>query len=215
MNILRLRKAILASFIGIFAVTLVGCGGKNGDLNPEIVGINGPTVELIDGRFIMSMTFENLKFDGGITLPIPKYPNSSLAIGPDFESDGMLLVFTVAIEDFVSVGGNGLNPQKLPGGRPLPGVASGQFPAIALKVPQVFDTIFYVGPKMMGLFVPFEKLNLNGGILSFRFHDKDGVKVGTVSLVGQDIEKKNAGILVMINIDDRIQTSINNFMAAL
>ena len=197
------------------SVGLVGCGGAGGGLNPEIAGVKGPNVELIDGRFLLSMAFANINVAGGITIPIPKYPNSSLSIGPDFETDGMLVVLTVAVEDFVNIGDRGLDPQKLPGGRPLPGVGAGQLPAIALRIPEILNSVLYVGPKVLGFFVPFKKLDLAGQILSFRFHDKAGVRVGNISLVGQDANKENGGILVLINIDKRIQTAINMQMAGL
>lgn len=213
---LRYYKNILTvSFALILSIGLVGCGGQGGGLNPEIAGVKGPNVELIDGRFLLSMSFANINLSGGTTIPIPKYPNSSLSIGPDFETDGMLVVLTVAVEDFVNVGVQGLDPQKLPGGRPLPGVSSGQLPAIALRVPQLLNSVLYVGPKVLGFFVPFKRLNLQGQILTFRFHDKAGIRVGNISLVGHDQNQENGGILVLINIDQRIQTAINMQLAGL
>lgn len=212
---LRFKSLITASLALAFSVGLVGCGGQGGGQNPTIAGISGPTVELIDGRFLLTMSFSNVNVNAGVTIPIPKYPNSSLSIGPDFATDGMLLVLTVSVEDFVNVGANGLDPQKLPGGRPLPTVSSGQLPAIALQVPQILNSIFYVGPQVLGFFVPFNRLNLAGTILSYRFYDKSGVAVGSISLVGQDANKQNAGLLVLINIDKRIQTAMNMQLASL
>ena len=213
--ILKTKKLTILCVLTLFSTGLVGCGGSGTGLNPEIAGVAGPDVEMVDGKFILSMAFENINFDGGLTVPVPKYPNSSLSVGPDFESDGMLIVFTVAIEDFVNINDRYMDPQTLPGGRPLPGVASGALPALALKIPEVLNSVFYVGPKVMGFFVPFNKLDLKGGILTFRFHDKDGVRVGNISLVGEDQVGTNAGLLVLINIDNRIQTSINSHMASL
>lgn len=206
------RNALLVIALSL---GLVGCGGgQNGGLNPEIAGVKGPNVELVDGRFILSMAFTNIPITGGITIPIPKYRNSSLSLGPDFETDGMLIVLTVAVEDFVDVGDRGLDPQKLPGGRALPGVAAGQLPAIALRVPELLNSVLYVGPKVIGFFVPFKRLDLAGQILTFRFHDKAGVRVGNISLVGQDPNKENGGILVLINIDQRIQTAMQMMLAS-
>jgi hypothetical protein len=209
------RKLVTLTLAFVFSVTLVGCGGSGSGTNPNIAGVTGPTVELVDGRFILSMGFSNVALNGGVTLPIPKYPNSSLSIGPDFASNGMLIVLTIAVQDFVNVNANGLNPQTLPGGRPLPGVAQGALPAIALQVPQLLNSVFYVGPQVLGFFVPFKGLNLAGAILTYRFFDKTGVQVGNISVVGQDQNKQNGGILVLVNIDSRIQTAINAAMAAL
>jgi hypothetical protein len=209
------RKCLVVVGALTLSIGLVGCGGQGGGLNPEIAGVKGPNVELLDGRFLLSMAFANLNVSAGITIPIPKYPNSSLSIGPDFETDGMLVVLTVAVEDFVNIGDRGLDPQKLPGGRPLPGVASGQLPAIALRVPEILNSVLYVGPKVIGFFVPFKGLDLAGQVLSFRFHDKAGVRVGNISLVGQDQQKQNGGILVLINIDQRISTAMKMQLAGL
>lgn len=208
------RRILGIAVACIVSTGLVGCGGQTGGINPEIAGVKGPNVELVDGRFLLSMAFTNLSADAGITIPIPNYPNSSLSIGPDFETDGMLVVLTVSVADFVNIGDRGASPQKLPGGRPLPGVSAGQLPAIALRVPELLNSTLYVGPKVLGFFVPFKQLDLAGQILTFRFHDKSGVRVGNISLVGQDENRQNAGILVLINIDTRIQTAMKMSLAA-
>lgn len=212
---MKLRQRITGLAVALLlSFGLVGCGGATGGVNPEIAGVKGPTVELVDGRFLLSMAFTGLAVDAGVTIPIPNYPNSSLSLGPDFETDGMLVVLTVSVADFVNIGDRGADPQKLPGGRPLPGVAAGQLPAIALRVPELMNSVLYVGPKVLGFFVPFKKLDLAGQILTFRFHDKAGVRVGNISVVGQDENKQNGGLLVLINIDTRIQTAMKMSLAA-
>lgn len=185
----------------LMAITLSACGSKGGGVNPSIDGITGPDVELVNGRLVLSMVFNNIQLDGGATIPIPKYPNSSVQVGPDFQSAGTLLVLTVAVTDFLGDKGTFFDPQTLPGGRPLPSVASGVMPAIAIQVPQLFNSVFYVGPEVLGFFVPFNKLDLAGSILSFRFHNKAGEPVGILSLVGSDAAGKNAGILALMRAD--------------
>lgn len=187
-------------FALLLATTLAACGGKGG-VNTKIDGVIGPDVEIAGGNLLVSMVFSNLQIDGGATIPIPKYPNSSLQIGPDFQSNGTLLVLTIGLPDYKGNLGQGLDPQTLPGGRPLPSVAAGVMPAVALQVPQLMNTILYVGPQVIGFFVPFNKLNLQGAILSFRFHNKEGNPVGIMSLVGSDTQGLNAGILMMMRSD--------------
>ena len=60
------------------------------------------------------------------------------------------------------------------------------------------NMVFYVGPDVLGVFVPFNKLNLQGAIVSFRFYNKSGSPVGMLSLVGSDSAGKNAGILALV-----------------
>jgi hypothetical protein len=199
MILAQLKKLAAASMAVVMALSLTACGGKGTKANPIIAGVIGPTVEVVNGRVVLSMTFENIHIDGGATIPIPKYPNSSVQVGPDFQSTGTLLVVTISVSDFLGDKGTLFNPQTLPGGRPLPGVAAGELPAIAIQVPQLFNTVFYVGPQVIGLFVPFNKLNLQGAIVSFRFYDKSGNPIGLLSLVGSDAAGANAGILALVD----------------
>lgn len=191
----------VASLMALVAITLTGCGGSGKGVNTKIDGITGPDVELVNGRLVLSMVFNNINVDGGATIPIPKYPNSSVQVGPDFQSSGTLLVLTVNVADFVKDKGTFFDPQTLPGGRPLPSVAAGKLPAVAVQVPQLFNSVLYVGPEVLGFFVPFQKLDLAGSILTFRFHNKAGEAVGILGLVGSDAQGKNAGILALMRAD--------------
>jgi hypothetical protein len=191
----------VASLMALVAITLTGCGGSGKGVNTKIDGITGPDVELVNGRLVLSMVFNNINIDGGATIPIPKYPNSSVQVGPDFQSSGTLLVLTVSVSDFIKDKGTFFDPQTLPGGRPLPSVAAGKLPAVAVQVPQLFNSVLYVGPEVLGFFVPFQKLDLAGSILTFRFHNKAGEPVGILGLVGSDAQGKNAGILALMRAD--------------
>lgn len=200
MNLAKLRKLAGASLAVLMAVTLSACVKGSGK-NPLIEGVTGPDVEVVNGRLVFSMVFQSVSIDGGATIPIPKYPNSSVQVGPDFQSAGTLLVLTISISDFLKDKGSLFNPQTLPGGRPLPGVAAGVIPAVAIQVPKLMNMVFYVGPEVLGVFVPLAKLNLQGAIVSFRFYNKASEPIGMISLVGADAEGNNAGILALIRAD--------------
>lgn len=201
MKLVQLKKVFATSLAVAMAFTLTGCGGAGKGANPSIDGVIGPDVEYVNGRVVLSMVFQNIHMDGGATIPIPKYPNSSVQIGPDFQSSGTLLVLTISGSDFLGNKGAGFDPQTLPGGRPVPTVASGVMPAIAIQVPQLMNTVFYVGPEVLGFFVPFNKLDLAGSILSFRFYNKAAEPIGVLALVGSDASGKNAGILALMRVD--------------
>jgi len=198
MKLVKLKKMVGTGLAVVLAMTLTACGGAGSGKNPLIEGVTGPDVEVVNGRLVLSMVFNSIHIDGGATIPIPKYPNSSIQVGPDFQSAGTLLVLTVSVSDFLGDKGTFFNPQTLPGGRPLPGIAAGVMPAIAIQVPQLMNMVFYVGPQVLGVFVPFAKLNLQGAMVSFRFYNKAGAPVGMLSLVGSDADGKNAGILALV-----------------
>ena len=201
MKFAQIKKMFATSVVATVAIALSGCGGASTGVNQKIEGVVGPDVEYVNGRVVVSMVFQNINIDGGATIPIPKYPNSSIQIGPDFQSSGTLLVLTVNAADFLGNKGQGMNPQTLPGGRPLPSVASGVLPAIAIQLPKLMNMVFYVGPEIIGFFVPFNKLDLAGSILSFRFYNKTGNPIGILALVGSDSAGANAGILAMMRVD--------------
>jgi len=198
MKFVQMKKYVGSGLAVLMAITLTACGGASSGKNPVIQGVTGPDVEVVNGRLILSMVFNDIHIDGGATIPIPKYPNSSIQVGPDFQSAGTLLVLTISVSDFLGDHGTFFNPQTLPGGRPLPGIAAGVIPAIAITVPQLMNMSFYVGPDVLGVFVPFNKLNLQGAIVSFRFYNKAGAAVGMISLVGSDANGANAGILALV-----------------
>ncbi len=185
----------------LFASLLFTSCDNNGgiDGNPQLDGVAGPTVTLLNGRVLVSIAFKDLKLDLGVTVPIPSYPNSSMQVGPDFESGGLLLSISIAVIDFLANQGRGLDNNSLPGGRPLPGVAEGSLPSIAVSLPELLNCILYFGPRVIGFFVPFSGIRLAGIILSFRFFDAIKNAIGTLSLVGADVNGENAGILVLMD----------------
>ena len=181
------------------AFLLVACGGSGGGSNPVINGMNGPNVSVVNGSITVSMVFQNLVADAGAVIPIPKYPNSSIQIGPDFQSNGTLFSLTVSAADYLGNLGNGLDAHALPGGRLLPGVASGSLPSVAFQIKQLANTTFYVGPDVIGCFVPLSNLNTNGAIVSFRFFDTTNKPVGNLSVVGADAQGQYAGVLLLLS----------------
>jgi hypothetical protein len=201
MKYVQLKKMAISGIAAVMALGLTACGGSSTGVNPTIDGITGPDVEFVNGRVVLSMVFQNITIDGGATIPIPKYPNSSVQVGPDFQSAGTLLVVTISASDFLGDKGAAFPAQSLPGGRPLPSVASGVMPAVAIQVPKLMNTVFYVGPEVLGVFVPFNKLDLAGSILSFRFYNKAAEPIGILALVGSDSAGANAGILALMRVD--------------
>jgi hypothetical protein len=98
---------------------------------------------------MISMVFENVQLDGGLRYNIPKYKYSFLEISPDLESNGTLMQVSVSLKDIVDGGLDQLDPQKLPGGRNLPGVASGSLPAVAFSIEKFHNMSLYLGKDVL------------------------------------------------------------------
>ena len=199
-----LRKAIAAFLILTFALTGLSCkkGGPDGGI--EIEGIDGPHIVVEDGYMSISSVFHNIELLGGLRYSIPKYPNSYLEIGPDFETEGTLLSIHIAFSDLGSNDLEKLDPQTLPGGRPLPGVRSGRLPAIAFKVEKFNNIHIYAGNSFFGIFLPMPSLDVKYAILTARFYLDDGSRAGNISLVGQDYHGENAGFLLLLNLKAKL-----------
>lgn len=183
------------------------CGNNNGS-NIQIAGIQGPKVTLLQDNLQIDMVFENVQLDGGLRYNIPKYKYSYLEISPDLQSNGTLMSISVSLKDIVDGGLDKLDPQKLPGGRNLPGVSGGSLPAVAFSIEKFHNMSFYLGKNVFGIFVP-ATVGVDGAIASFRYY-VNSKAAGTISLVGNDDKGENAGILLMINLTGTTKAKMMN-----
>lgn len=187
---------LLAALLSL-STLLTSCGSDSG-ANVDIPGVQGPTVSLHQDKLLISIVFENMIIDGGLRYNIPKYNDSYVEISPDFQSGGTLLAVSVDLDD-VFGNLNGLDPQTLPGGRALPGVISGELPAVAFSIENFHNMTVYLGPDVFGLFVPVS-LGMDNSIATFRYY-VGGTRMGNLSLVGNDANGENGGLLLLLDMD--------------
>lgn len=195
----------------VSSLTLSSCGGGSGK-NVSIPGVDGPRLTFIEDQILLSLTLTEATLDFGARIPFPKMDKSYVEVGPDLKSKGYLIQIGVNFQDLQTILKNevqNIAPKSLPGGRPLPGVAEGQLPALALVVPKLNNLVFYVGPEIIGFFIPvkFPK-ELNGYIGTYRFYDTDGTAIGNMSVVGSDSNGQNGGVLVLMPIRGKTSEAI-------
>jgi hypothetical protein len=189
--------------LSLFAFT--GCGKDNGS-NIQIEGVKGPNISLMQDQLLISMVFENVQLDGGLRYVIPKYKYSYLEISPDLQSSGTLMNVSIGLKDLIDGNLDMLDPQKLPGGRNLPGVASGSLPAVAFSIEKFNNMTVYAGKEVFGLFIP-AKVGVDGAIASFRYYVGDK-KAGTISLIGRDENGENDGILLLLDMKGQVKSQL-------
>ncbi len=182
--------------------------GKNDAANIEIAGMKGPNITLLQDNMMISAVFENIQIDGGLRYNIPKYKYSFLEISPDVASTGTLMQVSISLKDIVDGGLDGLDPQKLPGGRPLPGVSGGALPAVAFSVEKFNNMSLYVGKDVFGIFLP-AAVGIDGAMASFRYYVGDKA-AGTISLIGKDANGENSGVLLLLNMKGQIKSQMMN-----
>lgn len=193
-------KKILVILFTSMILALTNSCGNNSSSNIEIPGIQGPQVALLQDTLVISMVFENMQIESGLRYNIPKYKYSYLEISPDFKSPGTLLSFSISLKDIQKGGLDMLDPQKLPGGRSIPGVANGSLPGVIFSLEKFHNMAIYLNDNAFGIFIPFN-IGLDGEIASFRYF-LNSKSAGTYSIVGKDEKGENSGLLLMINLTE-------------
>jgi hypothetical protein len=164
--------------------------------NITIPGVTGPVVNLENDQVLISLVAKNVTFDGGARISIPKYPNSYIEISPDLESTGTIFAVNIARADFTNRTPGEFTPAKLPGGRPIPGVINGTLPAVAFNLSNFHNITVYLGPKVLGLFIP-ANLNIGSNIVTYKYY-MGSKRVGNISVVGPDRQGKHSGVLLLL-----------------
>jgi hypothetical protein len=203
----RWKKIFVAS-VTIFTLGFAMSCGNNSSSNIQIAGVKGPNVTLLQDNLLVSMTFENVALDGGLRYNIPKYKYSYLEISPDLQSSGTLMNISISLKDIIDSNLEKLDPQKLPGGRNLPGVAGGSLPAVAFSIEKFPNMAFYLNNDVFAIFVPVNA-GVDGTIASFRYYINKKA-AGTISLVGNDEKGEHSGILLMINLTGTTKAKMMN-----
>lgn len=191
-------KSKLLSFITLAGLLLASasCGDSG---NVSIPGVQGPNVNLLEDNLIVSMVLEDVTLMAGATYKIPKYKKSYLGLNPNLEGVGAVLTFTVSLDDIFSSDVKELDPKTLPGGRMIPGVASGALPAVAFSVDSLKNMAFYVGPKIFGVWVPLNNFELYGFAWTKAF-EVGGNRAGNITLFGKDENGENAGFFLGLSV---------------
>ncbi|MEA9357138.1 hypothetical protein SHI21_13015 [Bacteriovorax sp. PP10] len=209
MNIFSNTKALVLSVALTAGILSTSCGDGTSASNIQVPGVSNMSVTLVQDNVLISMVFDGLQLDGGLRYNIPKYPNSYLEISPDLASAGTLMAISVSLQDVFNTSLQQLNPATLPGGRSLPGVAGGKLPAVAFSIEKFKNMGFYLGPKVFGVFIPVKTLGIGTSIITARYYTgKD--RIGNISLVGEDANGENAGILLMLDMSSTTQTQLKS-----
>jgi len=208
-NIFSRTKALVLSAALTAGILSTSCGDGTSASNIQVPGVNNMSVTLVQDNVIISMVFEGLQLDGGLRYNIPKYPNSYLEISPDLLSNGTLMAISVSLKDVFDTSLQQLNPATLPGGRSLPGVAGGKLPAVAFSIEKFKNMGFYLGPKVFGVFIPVKSLGIGSSIITARYYTGSN-RIGNISLVGEDANGENSGILLMLDMNASTKSQLKS-----
>lgn len=209
-NIFSKSKVLVLSSVLALGLFSTSCGNGTSSSNIQVPGVQNMSVTLVQDSVLISMVFQSIQLDGGLRYNIPKYPNSYLEISPDLQSAGTLMAINISLKDVFNTGLQTLDPQTLPGGRALPGVAGGRLPAVAFSIEKFHGMSFYLGPKLFGVFLPLKNLGIGNSIITARYFTGSN-RIGNISLVGQDANGENSGILLMLDMSASVQTKLKSY----
>lgn len=203
LNILNNGQArfprIFLSLLVCMQLFLAGCGDKSADGDAGIDGLGKFHFGISSGRAVLSVVFENLVIDAGARIPLTRPEGAFVELSPDFNSAGMLFVFSVPLASLIK--GNGDLPQfGLPDGRPLPGVTNGVLGAMALSLPVLGNTFLYLGADAFGIFFPLRLPNLPAMVRT-NIRDEKGNILGVIFGIPEGSSGSISGIFFLFPVE--------------
>ena len=193
-----------------FLILMTSCLKQ--EKNNIIPGVNGPKINVQDGKILLSLELTKINSQVGITLPIPKMDSSTVTYGPYMNDEGQmsgtLLKVSLDLKDVESDEFKVVPPQKLPDGRDFPITVNGDLPALAFNMPKLKNSTFYVSEHLFGFFLPLKlptNENLKFGV-AFKIK-VNGKNFGIVSLISPNEYDEGSGALVILSLKDIKQNS--------
>ncbi len=195
----------ILSYLLMGAVLFSATSCLNQEAGEYIPGVLGPTINVQDGKILITVELENIELQGGVTLPLRNMDNSTVTISPalsgDLLSSGTMIQVAFDVKDVENDNFRVVPNETLPDGRAFPFLIDGTLPALAVNVPQAKDMTFYASEKLFGFFLPISlPADFNIGV-----HYKikiNGKSYGIVSLIHPNSQGEGAGVVVLLTLDD-------------
>ncbi len=192
--ILTVKAAVLCS-----ALVFASSCGQSG--LPQLNGIKGPIINMLNGQVIVTINMLNLNIDAGIKAPIPDTRNSFAELAPNVLDGGMSFSMYLDVEDLKSINVGVGDGNTLPDGRPLPGIPGGTLQT-SLRVDTKIgkqDISWYFHKDLFGVWLPFgfETAQISG-YWNIMINNKN---LGFLGVVGNETATgKKAGGVVLLRL---------------
>lgn len=202
--------SIKVATVGLAILLATSCGNQAGGL-PQINGVEGPLLNIVDGQVMMTFKFLNMNVDAGFKAPINETRNSYMEFSPNVQDGGMLFVLYLDPEDLANVDIGIGDGNTLPDGRPVPGIPGGRLEnSLRIDTPWR-DVSFFYHKELFGIWMPFgfDTAGISG-YWNMHFNNKN---IGFLGLVGSDqVRGYKAGGIVLLKLnalkDKKLQTLI-------
>lgn len=187
-------------------LVLLATSCTNQEEGQHIPGLNGPNVNVTEGKILITAELENIALGQTFSASIPKLPSSSITVDDAYDEQGnatggtaievMFDLNDVENDDFRTV-----PAQVLPDGRPFPFMVDGTLPALAFHVPKAKEMTFYASEKMFGFFLPLQIPKDFVDEVSYRIRI-NGKSYGVVALVHPNEQGEGSGVVLLLTLDE-------------
>ncbi len=167
----------------------------------SIEGVNGPLINVVNGKILFSVGLENLNLPIGVSLPLSnELKGGSVTVGPDLENGGSMIQVAFNADSLNSDYFEVVPGNTLPNGDIFPFTLSGELPAHAINIPEALDITVYASNKLFGFFVPvkFPDYITFGAYYPLSIGGKE---VGHFTVVGNNSAGEGSGIIVMLSME--------------
>ena len=190
----------------LFTLLFLSTSCLNQEDGKYIPGVNGPKVNVQDGKILLTVELENIEMQGGLTLPISKkMKNSNITLGPAMHDDGTwggtMIKVAFDLKDVENDHFKVVSPETLPDGRDFPFMVNGKLPSLAFHVPKAKDATFYVSKKAFGFFLPV-KIPEDFRLDVYYRIKVNGKNYGVVQLMHKENADDQSGVIVLLSLDE-------------
>lgn len=199
-----MKKSLFVTLI--ISLFFTSCGSQT-DM-AKIPGVDGPFFNVQDGKILLTIGFENLNIDQGLTLPIPRLKNSDFSVVPRLEG-GTLFQVGLDPKDFESDDFRVVPSTTLPDGRPFPFTVDGTLPALAVNTPRFLDSTFYLSKDVFGFFIPV-KYPLD--VSAFTRIKINGQQVGLATIIKPNPSGTGSGVMMIFTLKNLEQNELQKLL---
>lgn len=200
-------RTLVLSFVMIMATS---CGNQTQGV-PKLDGIEGPIMNVVGGKVLMTFKFLKLQTDAGFKAPVPDTENSYMELSPNAQDGGMMFVLHLDPKDLEKIDIGLGDGNTLPDGRPLPGIPGGVLEnSLRFDTPW-YDISVYYHKKMFGIWLPvgFETAGISGYWNMY----VNNQNIGFMGLVGNDpLAGHTAGAVVLLNTEALRSSSLKSLI---
>ena len=149
------------------------------------------------------------------TIPITQLPGATIGLAPT-SAGGTAITLSIPLKYLVNGASFLPTASTLPNGQPLPSVAAGVLPYLAVQLPQIASGVtasVYLGKTQVDMFVTSPYNPIIG--ITLPIHDPTGVQtLGFVSIVPASATGggKDGGFFISVSLPTSIQDAIDNLV---